>query len=248
MNTDFSQPFNPEAYAPSGKADMRFRRYVEKGDAMVLWHRLSCHSRLCLYTYEKETLFRIQELNPLLTGQYFLSYALAAYPGGTLQWAACFLTQFFYYPAVGTALLIAVWVCICLSCARPSGFPPSWSFLPCLVPAALLAGIVEMGYFIYYIKLQGYFFMASIGILAALSAVWVFSRTAHRNPYWGLRVDDRMASRRLSFIRAYALAGTGYMVVLCWRMPGTLYKNRVIPTVWGLLLLVGVPPCGMAFL
>ena len=30
MNTDFSQPFNPEAYAPSGKADMRFRRYVEK--------------------------------------------------------------------------------------------------------------------------------------------------------------------------------------------------------------------------
>ena len=31
MNTDFSQPFNPEAYAPSGKADMRFRRYVEKG-------------------------------------------------------------------------------------------------------------------------------------------------------------------------------------------------------------------------
>ena len=40
---------------------------------------------------------------------------------------------------------------------------------------------------------------------------------------------------------AYALAGTGYMVVLCWRMPGTLYKNRVIPTVWGLLLLVGVP-------
>ena len=111
----------------------------------------------------------------------------------------------------------------------------------------LLAGIVEMGYFIYYIKLQGYFFTGSLGILAALSAVWIFSRTANRNPYWGYAWMTVCFSPVI-LIRAYALAGTGYMVVLCWRMPGTLYKNRVTPTVWGLLLLVRSPPCGMAFL
>ncbi|WP_302310127.1 DUF6057 family protein [Paraprevotella clara] len=240
MNTDFSQPFNPEAYAPSGKADMRFRRYVEKGMPWFYGIVFPVILGFCLYTYEKETLFRIQELNLFLPDSTFY-HTLAAYPGGTLQWAACFLTQFFYYPAVGTALLIAVWVCICFVMRSAFRLSPSWSFLPALVPAALLAGIVEMGYFIYYIKLQGYFFMASIGILAALSAVWVFSRTAHRNPYWGYAWMTVWLLAGYPLFGAYALAGTGYMVVLCWRMPGTLYKNRVIPTVWGLLLLVGVP-------
>ena len=96
-------------------------------------------------------------------------------------------------------------------------------------------------YFIYYIKLQGYFFTGSLGILAALSAVWIFSRTANRNPYWGYAWMTVWLLAGYPLFGAYALAGTGYMVVLCWRMPGTLYKNRVIPTVWGLLLLVGVP-------
>ena len=170
MNTDFSQPFNPEAYAPSGKTDMRFRSYVEKGMPWLYGIVFPVILGFCLYTYEKETLFRIQELNLFLPDSTFY-HTLSAYPGGTLQWAACFLTQFFYYPAAGTALLIAVWVCICFVMRSAFRLSPSWSFLPALVPAALLAGIVEMGYFIYYIKLQGYFFTASIGILAALSAV-----------------------------------------------------------------------------
>ena len=240
MNTDFSQPFNPEAYAPSGKADMRFRRYVEKGMPWFYGIVFPVILGFCLYTYEKETLFRIQELNLFLPDSTFY-HTLSAYPGGTLQWAACFLTQFFYYPAVGTALLIAVWVCICFVMRSAFRLSPLWSFLPALVPAALLAGIVEMGYFIYYIKLQGYFFTASIGILATLSAVWIFSRTANRDPYWGYAWMTVWLLAGYPLFGAYALAGTGYMVVLCWRMPGTLYKNRVIPTVWGLLLLVGVP-------
>ena len=148
MNTDFSQPFNPEAYAPSGKADIRFRRYVEKGMPWFYGIVFPVILGFCLYTYEKETLFRIQELNLFLPDSTFY-HTLSAYPGGTLQWAACFLTQFFYYPAAGTALLIAVWVCICFVMRSAFRLSPSWSFLPALVPAALLAGIVEMGYFIY---------------------------------------------------------------------------------------------------
>ena len=174
MNTDFSQPFNPEAYAPSAKTDTRFRCCVEKGMPWLYGIIFPVILGLCLYTYEKETLFRIQELNLFLPDSTFY-HTLAAYPGGTLQWASCFLTQFFYYPAVGTAFLAAVWICICFVMRSAFRLSPSWSFLPALVPAALLAGIVEMGYFIYYIKLQGYFFTASLGILAALSAVWVFS-------------------------------------------------------------------------
>lgn len=129
MNTDFSQPFNPEAYAPSAKTDTRFRCCVEKGMPWLYGIIFPVILGLCLYTYEKETLFRIQELNLFLPDSTFY-HTLAAYPGGTLQWASCFLTQFFYYPAVGTAFLAAVWICICFVMRSPSGCPPRGAFFP----------------------------------------------------------------------------------------------------------------------
>ena len=129
MNTDFSQPFNPEAYAPSGKADIRFRRYVEKGMPWFYGIVFPVILGFCLYTYEKETLFRIQELNLFLPDSTFY-HTLSAYPGGTLQWAACFLTQFFYTRLPGQPFLIAVWVCICFVMRSAFRLSPSWSFLP----------------------------------------------------------------------------------------------------------------------
>lgn len=97
MNTDFSQPFNPEAYAPSGKADMRFRRYVEKGMPWFYGIVFPVILGFCLYTYEKETLFRIQELNLFLPDSTFY-HTLSAYPGGTLQWASLFPHAVFLLP------------------------------------------------------------------------------------------------------------------------------------------------------
>ncbi|MCD8317332.1 MAG: DUF6057 family protein [Paraprevotella sp.] len=236
MNTDFSKPFDPEALSSVDRgARVRFLKILPWLYGMVL----PVVKGICLYAYEKETLFRIQELNLFQPDSVFYQ-SLADYPGGTLQWMACFCTQFFYYPWIGVALLVVLWMAGSLIMRSAFRLSSAWSLLPALLPAALLAGIVQMGYFIYYIKLQGYFFVASLGILLALMAVWLFSRIA-RHVYVGYVWIGVWTAVGYPLFGAYALAATCYMLVLCWRMPGSLYKGRVIPTVWGVLLLFGGP-------
>ena len=225
---------------PPGKKGGQAGRFAGKGMTWLYGLILPAIFGCCLYAYEKETLFRIQELNFFMPDSTFY-HTLADYPGGTLQWIACFFTQFFYYPAWGTALLVALWIGIYFAMRSAFRLSAPWSVLPALVPAALLASIVQMGYFIFYIKLQGYFFASSIGILAALLAVWAFRALASRWTYAGYAWMAVWIAAGYPLLGAYALAGGVYMVCLCWRMPGELYKHRVIPTVLGLLLLVATP-------
>lgn len=239
MNTDFSRPFNPQSLS-AGKASgpldpARTKRLLPWFYGLVVPALLG----LFLYAYEQETLFRMQELNIFLPGSTFYR-TFAIYPGGTLEWAASFLTQFFYYPAVGTSLLVLLWVAV--SAAMRSAFRPSaaFGFIPALVPATLLAGIVQMGYFIYYIKLPGYAFVASLGMLLALLAVWVFSRLSRR-PLACYAWIILWTVAGYPLFGAYALAGTGYMLAWCWRMPGLTRGHRWGITLTCLLLMAGTP-------
>lgn len=220
----------------SGNAARRIARLLPWAYGIVLPMVMG----LCLYGFEQETLFRIQELNLFLPDRLFYE-TFAAFPGGTLQWAACFFTQFFYHPAAGVAWLTAFWIAACLVMRSAFRLSGPWSLLPGLVPAALLAGIVQMGYFIYYIKLQGYFFAGTLGILSSLAAVWVFSRLFVRNNYAGMGWMVLWTVAGYPLFGAYALAGTAYMAVLCWRMPETSRPRRVTATAIGVLLGIGVP-------
>lgn len=136
MNTDFSQPFNPRSLRPVRQGGYAVPALRRERDAMVLWHRLSVILGFCLYTYEKETLFRIQELNLFLPDSTFY-HTLAAYPGGTLQWAAVSSRSFFITRLSEQPSHSRLGLHLLLSCARPSGFPlhgvsfPSWYRLPC---------------------------------------------------------------------------------------------------------------------
>ena len=240
MNTDFSPSTASENKTTRQPKHCDMAQGAKKLLPMLYCIIVPIIMGICLYTYEKETLFRIQELNLFLPGSLFY-HDFAGYPGGTLQWAACFLTQFFYYPALGTAMLTALWIANCLVMRSAFRLSPLCCALTMLLPAALLGGIVQMGYFIYYIRLQGYFFTASLGMLTALSAVWAFRRVMTWQPYTGYGWIAIWTAVGYPLFGAYALAGTGYMLILCWRMHGHLYVNRIIPTAIGLLFVLGVP-------
>ncbi len=239
MNTDFSKPFNPDATGPDGQNGKRPNRFLEKAVPWLYGLVLPAILGFCLFTYEQETLFRIQELNLFLPDSTFY-HTFDIYPGGPLQWAACFLTQFFYYPAAGVALLVAIWASIIFVMRSAFRLSAAWSLLPALVPAALLAGIVQMGYFIYYIKFPGYFFAASLGMLTALTAVWIYSRLACY-PWAGCIWICVWTIAGYPLAGAYALAGTVYMLVLCWRISGIRNSHRIATTLSGILLAIGVP-------
>ncbi len=237
MEIDFSQPYRPQSHDAANTSKSAI---LERGLPWLYDVVFPVLLGGCLYFYEKETLFRIQELNLFLPGKQFYQ-SLAAYPGGTLQWAACFFTQFFYYPAAGAAWLVVFWILSCLLLRSAFRLSGARGALTLLLPSALLAGIVQMGYFIYYIQLQGYYFTASLGILTALAAVWVFSRLNNRKSYAGTVWLAVWPAVGYPLFGAYALAASIYMIALCWRMPETNRKFRVANTIAGTLLVVGVP-------
>lgn len=126
-----------------------------------------------LFSQESEMLYRSQELSLFLPTQQFFE-SMQIYPGGTLQWLACWCTQFFYHPLSGVLLLCGCWAIIIALC-RYNFRLKGWNILFSLpVIILLMTCIVQTGYWVYYTKLQGYFFVPTLGILISLAAAAIY--------------------------------------------------------------------------
>lgn len=89
-------------------------------------------------------------------------------PGGFLSWTGSYLTQFFYYPACGAAMLILIWMLTFCVAWRSFHVRTEWTFLLFLPLLALLCTEVQLGYWIYYLKDIDYSFYHSLGLFLAL--------------------------------------------------------------------------------
>lgn len=90
------------------------------------------------------------------------------FPGGFLSWAGSYLTQYFYHPTIGIALLIGVWIAT-YALGKVTQKPRcDGSFLLLISAAALLCSIVQLDCWVYYLKCYDYCFYHSLGILAAV--------------------------------------------------------------------------------
>lgn len=89
-------------------------------------------------------------------------------PGGILAWAGSYLTQYFYYPALGCSMLILLWLLTFFVAKFSFRVPREWSFLLFIPLSALLCSIIQLGYWIYILKDVDYVFYHSLGLLAAL--------------------------------------------------------------------------------
>lgn len=216
------------------------------GAACLIVALALCAAGWALLRYETELLFRAQELNLFLPTALFYK-TLAAYPGGTLSWLGAFFTQFFYYPALGVALLLGLWALIAAAGAAVFRVPARGCTLLLIAPAALLAAIVQSGYFIFYAKLQGYLLVPTLGMLAALGAAGVWRLLPAR---YGLRPTWMIvwACAGYPLLGAYSFLGILYMLALLWRPDektaagGRRFGTaRLVGTALGLLLTVAVP-------
>lgn len=119
-----------------------------------------------LASKESEFLLRAQELNLWLpTGIFWKT--LMQYPGGAASWLATYLTQYFYYPWLGVCILCCLWLVICLLLAWVFRLKGPWVAITALVPMALMACLVQTGYWLYYQKLQGHLLVPTVGVLFA---------------------------------------------------------------------------------
>ena len=89
-------------------------------------------------------------------------------PGGFLSWAGSYLTQYFYYPAYGAAILILLWMlCFCVAW-RSFHVRLEQTFLLFIPLVALLCTEVHLGYWAYFMKDIDYSFYHSLGYFLAL--------------------------------------------------------------------------------
>ncbi len=135
--------------------------------ALLSWYFLMMRNADVLYMQQMRSLFND-------TSVFFQQYN--AVPAGFLQWAGCYFTQLFYYPALGSGVLILMWIAIFFFLKKAFLTSSTQHLIPLLlIPlVCLLVSEIDLGYWIYYNKNHGYCFSQTIGLLTASALVLIY--------------------------------------------------------------------------
>ena len=197
-----------------------------------------------LLTYERELLWKVQEMNLFLDTPLFLRQQMVT-SGWLLTWLGCWFTEFLYVPWLGVTLLTLWWALMLFVIARAFRVPMAWSAVLLVPLAAVVLMNVDLGYWIYYLKLRGHFFAAPIGTTLAVAAVWL---TSHLKKFFSLH--SPLSTLLYIFLSTgvlypligfYGLLAAGLMGVMLWRIKGLSLSQRVIGTVVAVISIVGWP-------
>ena len=194
---------------------------------------------LVLSTYESALLFRINELSVFLFDDLFFERMMSE-PAGFLRYVSSFLVSFFYWPALGAAiyaaLLYAVYRLVIKVFCLSENYRPL-AFVPVV---ALLASNTQLGYWIFYLKQPGYYYMALLATLLFLLVLWGYKRL---NEPLRMLVVLLWCFAGYPLMGAYALA----MVLLmgCYSVASAVagHKRVLLPSV---TLLVAVAAVAVA--
>jgi hypothetical protein len=97
-----------------------------------------------------------------------------------MQYVGAWLTQLFYHPAVGSAVLVVIWTLIFIVGAKAFQLKSSASALMLLPIACLLTSVVDLGYWVYISTIRGYWFSQSVAYLIMLLLLWAARQTPRK--------------------------------------------------------------------
>lgn len=227
-----------EANKPSGKSWEIGQRTLTVWSVAVPLLALAVIA-FCLLAYESDFLFRVQELNLFLYTPLFFKQQMVV-AGGFLTWIGTYFTQYFYHTWMGVTMLCAWWALLMWLTKKVFNIPAQWT-VALLVPVALLLLTdVDMGYWIFYLKLRGHFFVATIGSTIALLLVWLYrllpSRYAIRTVFIAFT-----AILFYPILGFYALLATLLMGIMAWRLDDYKISKRAIDSIVAALVIVAIP-------
>lgn len=150
--------------------------------------------------FEHEYLFRVQELSLWLPTKVYFDERMLV-PGGLMSYIACFLTQFFYYPMLGSLIYVALLLVVQWLTAKVFRIPARHALLALLPSVLILCCSMEAGYWIFQIKTQGYFYSMLVGFLFTLSAMRLFQVA---KGWWRYLVVVGIAAAGYPFFGFYA--------------------------------------------
>ena len=126
-----------------------------------------------LLFFESDFLWKTQELNLFLTTPEFFSQQMVV-SGGFLTYVGTFFTQFLAIPWLGVLMLCGLWYLLMWMTRRAFRISHRWSVLMLIPVALILLTIVDMGYWVYLLKLRGHFFVTTLGVTAVVALLWAF--------------------------------------------------------------------------
>ena len=127
----------------------------------------------------QEVLYTAHDRSEFIYGTPFFD-TLMSKPFGLVQYVGAWLTQFFCKPAVGSFIMVAIWLLIFFVGTKAFRLQGSASALMLLPVACLLTSIVDLGYWIYISTIRGYWFSQSIGYLVMLLLLWIARSTPRK--------------------------------------------------------------------
>ncbi|MBR5803787.1 MAG: hypothetical protein IKY31_05575 [Bacteroidaceae bacterium] len=181
--------------------------------------------------------FTVQERSLFLANQIFFDEMMAT-PGGLLHWAGSYLTQFFYYPTLGASLLILIWLATYGVTIKAFRLNHTWSHLALIPITALLCSTIDLGYWLYQIKIPGYWFSESLAMLIVISGIWL-GRTLRGT--WGYIWLGVWIAGGYPILGWYALLGGILMAIIYIMESEKSGSQRFIPLIY-VVTLVGIVP------
>ena len=179
--------------------------------ALLSWYFLMMRNADVLYMQQMRSLFND-------TSVFFQQYN--AVPAGFLQWAGCYFTQLFYYPALGSGVLILMWITIFFLLKKALLTSSTQHLIPLLlIPlVCLLVSEIDLGYWIYYHKNHGYCFSQTIGLLFASLLVCLFRSATSIKFKFGTIIASLLGAVLLVglyyYIGVYAMAAAAALGII----------------------------------
>lgn len=196
---------------------------------LLAWYFLFMRNADVLFMQQMRSLFND-------TAEFYQQHQTK--PAGTLMWAGSYFTQFFYYPALGSSALILLWVAIFFLMKKTFRVSDALSPILLIPLVCLLVSEIDLGYWIYYNKNEGYCFSQTLGLLIALILVFLFKNKTIRNFKFGDVIITLITSAILvgcyHFIGVYAMVAAATLAVIMlaerkW-IAGALYIITAIGT------------------
>ena len=169
-----------------------------------------------LLFFEADLLWKLQEQNLFLDTPVFFKEQMLV-PGGLLSWVGTWLTQLFYYPWLGTLVLCACWLLLMWLVKKAFALTDVWMPLALVPVVLLLLTIVDMGYWVYMLKLPGHVFVGTLGTIAVVALLWAFRALPQR---YGLRLVLIGVTAIVGYplLGIYGMAATLLMGLYIWRI------------------------------
>lgn len=210
------------------------KRYL----SIVIWLVALVVIAGAMLLYESDLLWKMQEKNLFLCSMLYLKEQLVV-PGGLLTWIGTWFTQFLYYPWLGVLLLCCWWLLLMFVVKQAFRIPDRWAILMLIPVALLLLTNMDLGYWIYLLKLRGHFFVSTIGTTAVAALLWGFRCVPDKRYLRAAYIFIACAIGYL-LMGIYGLAAALIMGIWSWRLSNTR-TTAVVNSIVAILSAIAVP-------